>query len=791
MGLTRIGDENKMEKPIIFMMILVTMLFSTLSACVNNQHFTNTTPLIPREVLWSNPDKSKVQISPDGTRISYLSSVNGVKNIWVVPLNNLSAAKPVTNDTFRGINDYQWAYTDQHIIYRQDQGGNENWRLYCVNLSSNRIKDLTPFEGVQARVQSINPLFPDNIIVALNDRDPSNFDLYYLNIETGNRTLIMKNNGSFFIFIIDYEFKLRAVGRMTYDGGIEYFKYSEGDILTPFISVPPEDTITTYPIGLNKNGTILHMKDSRDRNTSALYAIDFNTGERTLLAENPKADLSDVMVNPIELNIEAAEFNYERKYWMVLDNSISDDIRYLDNITNGEMEVTSRSMDDRQWIITYTVDNGPVQFYLYNRDTMQAKFLFTDRKELENLSLAKERPAVIKSRDGLDLVSYYLLPVGSDSDNDGYPDVPLPMVLHVHGGPWDRFEWGFTSVHQWLANRGYAVLAVNFRGSTGFGKAFVNAGNLEWGGKMHNDLLDAVDWAIQKGIADPNRIGIIGGSYGGYATLWAMTNSPDKFACGVDLCGVSNLTTFFEAIEPAGHALLEAMYTRVGDSRTEEGRAFLFERSPINYVNQIQHPLLIIHGSNDPRVKQSQSDLIVQSMQQKNIKVMYLVYPDEGHGLVRPENDISSFAVCEAFFSKFLGGRCEPIGNDFDGSSITIPVGSQEIPDVANAISNHESVGNKNLFVGSWHLVTVDEVAPNVDVVMTFYENDTVKTIYDYSEGETTITWGDFELLSNNIMKTVFMTPADITYYYDYKFSNNNNNLGLTIEGKKYDFVKI
>ena len=287
------------------------------------------------------------------------------------------------------------------------------------------------------------------------------------------------------------------------------------------------------------------------------------------------------MIHPTEKNIQAVAFTYERKNWQIIDESIAEDLSYLSTVAEGDVEVVSRTLDDMYWIVAYTMDNGPVQYYRYDREAQKAEFLFTHRKALEGLALAKMHTKVIKSRDGRDLVSYYTLPVGSDSDGDGYPNVPLPMVLYVHGGPWSRDNWGYNPIHQWLANRGYAVMSVNFRGSTGFGKAFINAGNLEWGGKMHDDLIDVVEWAVREEIADPDRVAIMGGSYGGYATLGGMTNTSDTFVCGVDIVGPSNLITLFETIPPYWQPYIEMFATRMGDARTEEGRAFLARRSPL------------------------------------------------------------------------------------------------------------------------------------------------------------------------------------------------------------------
>jgi dipeptidyl aminopeptidase/acylaminoacyl peptidase len=448
-----------------------------------------------------------------------------------------------------------------------------------------------------------------------------------------------------------------------------------------------EDVLTTGIVGFDETGTVLYMIDSRNRNTAAFFALDLETGEQTLIAEDPHADTSDLMIHPTEKIVQAVAFTYERKRWQVIDESIAGDLAYLKTVADGDVEVVSRTLVDDYWMVAYMVDDGPVQYYRYDREEKSAEFLFTERTALEGLSLAKMHPLVIESRDGLDLVSYHTLPVGSDSDFDGRPDEPLPMVLLVHGGPWARDNWGYNSMHQWLANRGYVVLSVNFRSSTGFGKEFTNAGNLEWGGKMHDDLIDAVNWAVQEGVSDPDQVAIMGGSYGGYATLWGITNTSDTFACGVDIVGISNLITLLETIPPYWQPQIELFATRVGDHRTEEGRAFLTRRSPLSYVDRIEKPLLIGQGANDPRVKQAESDQIVQAMQDANIPVTYLLYTDEGHGFARPENRLSFYAVTDAFLAEHLGGRYEPIGDDFEGSSIIVQCGAEEVPGLAEAIA--------------------------------------------------------------------------------------------------------
>jgi dipeptidyl aminopeptidase/acylaminoacyl peptidase len=684
-----------MKKLLITVLIIAVLLAS---GCISNKDATieeptenishiDTAPLIPREVLFGNPDKITVRLSPDGAQVSYLASVNGVLNVWVGPADDPDLARPVTNDTDRGIRNYFWAYTNEHILYLQDQAGDENWRVYSVNLETGRTTDLTPLEGVQARIQAVSQKLPEEILISLNDRDPTLHDIYHVNITTGEKSLVMENEG-FMGFTTDDEYKVRFAQRLTPDGGNEIFKLTEDGSWERFMEIAMEDLLTTGIVGFDKTGTVLYMINSRNRNTAAFFTMDLETGEQTLIAEDSRADTSNLMIHPTEKIVQAVAFTYERRHWQIIDESIADDLVYLETVADGDVEVVSRTLDDEYWMVAYVMDDGPVQYYRYDRGEKRAEFLFTHRKALEGLSLAKMHPVVIKSRDGLDLVSYYTLPIGSDSDFDGYPDEPLPMVLFVHGGPWARDNWGYNSVHQWLANRDYAVLSVNFRSSTGFGKAFINAGNLEWGGKMHDDLIDVVNWTVQKGIADPDQVAIMGGSYGGYATLWGMTNTSDTFACGVDIVGPSNLTTLFETIPPYWEPQIELFATRMGDARTVDGRAFLAGRSPLTYVDRIEKPLLIGQGANDPRVKQAESDQIVQAMQDANISVTYLLYTDEGHGFARPENRLSFYAVTDAFLAEHLGGRYEPIGDDFEGSSIIVQSGAEEVPGLAEAIAD-------------------------------------------------------------------------------------------------------
>ncbi|MEW6358207.1 MAG: S9 family peptidase [Planctomycetota bacterium] len=641
--------------------------------------------LLSRRILFGNPDRESVKLSPDGAHLSWLAPLDGVRNVWVAPRDNLAAARPVTRDTGRGIRFFWWAYTNRHILYIQDKDGDENWRLYAAGLESGELRDLTPFDGVQARVVEVSHKFPEEIIVGLNNRNPQWHDIYRLNLITGKLTLLLQHD-RFSEAIMDDDYRLRYATQTAPGGSVDYY-FPAGTDWQLWDSIPAEDIMTTGLVGFDKGNRLVYMRDSRGRNTAALVEISPDTKAKRLLADDARADIDDVLLHPTEKRVQAVASTYERKSWRILDPAIQADFDYLQSVADGEVEISSRSLDDRFWVARYVMDNGPIRFYLYDRECRNARFLFTHRAGLEGQPMVKMHSTVIKSRDGLDLVAYYSLPLGSDASRESIPNRPLPMVFTPHGGPWSRDTWGFHPWHQWLANRGYAVLSVNFRASSGFGKSFLNAANLEWGGKVMDDQQDAVQWAIEKGIADPKQVAVFGGSFGGYSALAGLTFTPEVFACGVDVVGPSNLITFMETVPPYWKPIWEMFAARIGDPRTAEGRALLTRHSPLTHVDRICRPLLIVQGANDPRVKQAESDQIVAAMQARKIPVTYLLYPDEGHGFARPENNLSFYAVAEAFLAKHIGGRHEPIGDDFKGSSIKALAGVEEVDGLKEAIS--------------------------------------------------------------------------------------------------------
>ncbi|RNC82852.1 MAG: S9 family peptidase [Phycisphaera sp.] len=642
--------------------------------------------VIPRGVLFGNPEKASFRASPDGKHVSWLAPREGVLNVFVAPIDNLDDAVAVTNDDYRGIRQYFWAENSSHIIYMQDKGGDENFHAYSVNLETDERIELTPYDGARAQIQQTSKNFPNHILVGVNNRDPQLFDIHKVDVTTGDSELVLENEG-YIGFNTDDNFAVRFAARYEGDGSVSYFEV-ESDTISqePYLNVPNEDALTTQIVGFNTAGDTLYIIDSRTGNTAALFARDMETGQTDLLFEHGKADVSGALSDPATGDVQAVAANYMRTEWEILDESIKDDIEYLRTVQDGEVSITSRVADDSVWTLAYVRDDGPVEYWIYDREAKKAEYVFSNRPALEDLPLAKMHPTVIESRDGLNLVSYLTLPAWSDTDGDARPDEALPMVLLVHGGPWARDQWGYSSYHQWLSNRGYAVLSVNFRGSTGFGKDFINAGNFEWAGKMHDDLLDAVDWAVEEGVAIEDRVAIMGGSYGGYSTLVGLTFTPEEFACGVDIVGPSSLVTLLNSIPPYWKPAMELFNRRVGDLSTEEGRQLLESRSPLNFIDNIQRPLLIAQGANDPRVKQAESDQIVEAMVAKNIPVSYILFPDEGHGFARPENSTAFNAAAEAFLAEHIGGRYEPIDDDFKDSTIQIPTGADGIPGAKDAL---------------------------------------------------------------------------------------------------------
>ncbi|MFO0829096.1 MAG: S9 family peptidase [Phycisphaerales bacterium] len=666
---------------------LLVCLDSTATPLAPRQAASVTPPIIPREVLFGNPQRSGTQISPDGSLLGFVAPRDGVLNVWTQPIKGgkpTGDATPLTKSTTRPIREWQFVPGGGQIIYLQDRGGDENFQVFAVDLDSGAETCLTPWPGTRSTVVATDADHPHQILVSTNKRDPGMMDLWKLDTRTGAAELAFQNDQGWLGMLPDRDWNVRVASRMTPEGALEAFvRETPTAEWAPFCTWSFEDSASSSLLTVAKDGRSVFVTDSsrpESPNTGGLYEVTCAPkGEQqhwTLLASDTRCEPGETLFDPKTMRPQAIGFEYLRTEWKPLDPAIAADLAALKKVADGELIFKNRTDDGRLWVVAFLRDDGPVDTYLYDRDSKQATFLFGSNDALKSQPLVKMQPEVIKSRDGLDLVSYLTVPKGFVPGTSS----PVPLVLFVHGGPWGRDSWGYHPYHQWLANRGYAVLSVNFRGSTGFGKQFVNAGNRQWSKKMHDDLIDAVQWAIDRKIADPKKVAVMGGSYGGYAALAGLTFTPDTFACAVDIVGPANIATLLATIPPYWAPMKAMFEKRVGSADEKE---WLAEISPLTHVDRIKRPLLIGQGANDPRVKQAESDQIVNAMQAKKIPVTYVLFPDEGHGFARPENNMAFQAITEAFLAQHLGGQYEPIGDDLQKSSAKIPAGKELIPGLA------------------------------------------------------------------------------------------------------------
>ena len=603
--------------------------------------------LIPRSVLFGNPERTAPEISPDGTMLAYLAPDQGVLNVWVRSLGKTDD-RVVTSDRKRGIRNFVWQYDSKNVLYGQDKDGDENWHVYQTNVASKQTKDLTPFEKSRADILSFEPGYPDTILIQSNKRDAKVFDVYRVNLKTGDMTLDTQNPGDVQGWTADHALQIRCAQVTTDDGGT--LIRVRDDVKSPWrelIKWGPEETLGNV-VNFTPDNKGLWIQTSLDANAARLLSVDIATGKRTVIAEDPQFDVASTVEQPKNHKLQAVVFLRERRDFQILDKDIQSDFDALRKVRDADISNISRDLKDDKWIVTFEGDDSPIYYYIYDRATKNATMLFSNRPALEKYKLAKVQPIEYTARDGMKIYGYLTTPAGVEARN-------LPMVVFPHGGPWGRDLWGYNPNAQWLANRGYAVLQPNFRASTGYGKQYLNAGDRQWAGTMHTDLLDGKDWVVQKGIADAKKVCIMGGSYGGYATLAGVAFSPDAFTCGVDIVGPSNLNTLLKTTPPYWSTLLAMFHKRIG-----EDEEFLKTQSPLFKADQIKVPLLIGQGKNDPRVNKAESDQIVAAMRKNNKPVEYYVFPDEGHGFARPENRMAFNAASEEFLAKYLGGQFEP-----------------------------------------------------------------------------------------------------------------------------------
>ena len=652
---------------------------------------THEAPLIQRAALFGNPVRAQARLSPDGHFISFLAPKDGILNIWLAPYGKLGDAKPITNDRKRGIRQHYWAQDGHHILFLQDEGGDENWHVYSVDVATGKQLDLTPLDKIHAEIVGLSYQRPDVVLISLNDRTPEYHDLYEVDVAAGSRKLIERNDQQFAGYLEDLQLRPRLAVKTLPDGGGELYRRTDQG-WESFLQYGQADSLTMRPLVIEEGGNTALLLSAVGRDKAALVRVDLTSGKQVIIGQSGNADVSDVWLDPRTRTPQAFGVEYLTEQFEPMTPAATKDIEHLKAALGPQFQVMSRTNDDSKWVVVVDDPVRATASYLYDRGNGKVTKLFDHRPELAGTPLRPMKPVEIPTRDGLTLVGYLTLPPGSgtakgDSGANWHPTAPLPLVLDVHGGPWARDSYGFNPEHQWLANRGYAVLSVNYRGSTGFGKSFINAGDHEWAGKMHNDLLDAVDWAVREKVAVPEKVAIYGGSYGGYAALVGLTFTPDRFACGVDIVGPSNLATLIGSIPPYWKSFLEDMTRRIGDPRTDDGRKLLEDRSPLTFVDKISRPLLIAQGANDPRVKQAEADQIVAAMKKKQLPVTYVLYPDEGHGFARPQNRLAFYAIGEGFLAKCLGGRFEPIGNDFDGSSLQVLEGAPVVPGLPEALA--------------------------------------------------------------------------------------------------------
>jgi len=618
-------------------------------------------PLIDRELFFGDPEIVGAQLSPDGKYIAFLKPWNKTRNIWVKRTDEpFSAAKLITSDTKRPISGYFWSRDAKYVLFVQDQAGDENYNVYAVDPAGRpapgseapAARNLTEAKGVRAVIYAVPKSEPDLIWVGLNDRDKAWHDLYKVRISTGERTLIRKNTDRVTRWIFDLKDQLRLASRSAENGDTEILRVDAGG----FTKIYSCDVFETCaPLRFHKDSKRFYLMTNKgaNLNLTRLNLFDQETGKTELVESDPlkRVDFAGAQFSEVTDELIVTYYMDERLRLYFKDKTFAADYKWLKSKLPGkEVRFGSHTNDERLWLIPANSDREPGENYLFDRKTRKLVQQYKIHEKLPREYLAPMQAIRYKSSDGLEIPAYLTLPKGVPAKN-------LPLIMVPHGGPWARDLWGYDPFAQFLANRGYAVLQPNFRGSTGYGKKFLNAGNKEWGQKMQDDITWGVKHLVAQGIADPKRVGIMGGSYGGYATLAGVAFTPDVYAAAVSIVGPSNLITLMESIPPYWESIRKMFYERMGDPRTPEGKAQLERQSPLNSAGKIKTPLLVAQGANDPRVNKAESDQIVIALRDRGFPVEYLVAPDEGHGFARPVNNMAMFAAAEKFLTKHLGGR--------------------------------------------------------------------------------------------------------------------------------------
>jgi dipeptidyl aminopeptidase/acylaminoacyl peptidase len=651
-----------MKKALLALVALVAMT-GMAGAAIDQSYLAKLPPIIDRNVLFGDPQIAAGRLSPDGTHISFLKPYKSVLNIWVKDVNApFESAKPITADTTRPVRGYFWSRDGKYVLYIQDKGGDENWHIYAVDPKAvpetgrdvPPARDLTPYAKVAATIYALPKASPNLIYVGLNDRDERFHDAYRLDISTGDRTLVKENDTGVVSWVFDLAGKLRLAVRQTPDGGTELLRVDPDTMVVVYTCTKDE---TVDPVRFDRDGTRIYLSTDKGAsvNLSRLVLFDPATGAEELVDSDPEnqVDFGGADFSEKTDELVATYYVGDRLRVYFRNREWEQDYRKLQKeLPNGDIYLGSSTNDDRLMLVNVTSDVDPGATYLFDRGAGKATFLYRPYPDLPSKYLAPMKPIVYKSRDGLEIHGYLTVPKG-EKEKD------LPVLVMPHGGPWSRDEWGYDPYTQFFANRGYAVLQMNFRGSTGYGKAFLNAGNKQWGDAMQNDITDGVQYLVSKGIADPKEVAIFGGSYGGYATLAGLAFTPDLYAAGISYVGPSNIITLLKSIPPYWVTLKAMFDERVGDPSKPEDAARLKRQSPLFSAKSIKAPLLVVQGANDPRVNKAESDQIVVALRDLGRDVEYIVAPDEGHGFAGAENRLALSVAVENFLAKHLGGRVQ------------------------------------------------------------------------------------------------------------------------------------
>jgi dipeptidyl aminopeptidase/acylaminoacyl peptidase len=667
-------------------------------------------PLVPFESYLLKPSYEAPQISPDGKHIAVLGQIDGVSNLMIAEIERPTTLRPLTHERGRGLQahtiwdepTYRWAENSRDLFYIRDDKGDENWVLYSLDTVTGASRRLTPEKGVRTRGLQTSAQFPDEVLFGMNDKEPAQVDYYRANARTGE-THHVGAATPYFLKLFDNDFKERvAIALDPKDLARVIFIRAADGTWKESNRVLPEDAEALSANHINNLGGAVITADGRKLlafssqglDTTAWVSFDLATGKREIIGLDKRVDVKRALVEPATLEPQAYMRNFTTAEWVAVNPRLQKDFDTLRAMDLGEIEVESRSHDDRTWVVSFMRPDYPVRYFLYDRDRGKTTALGVSTPQLASLKLSNMYPLVIKSSDGFDLVSYIAYPSWVKLDANGIPSTPQRLITFVHGGPSDeRAQFGFAPLLQWMTNRGYAVFVVNFRGSPGFGKAFMNAQHHEWGGAMNRDVLEQVHYLVDKKIADPKRMAVFGGSYGGYETLVAMTLTPGEFACGNAVVGPSNLETFVDPKTLPPDWSPDSLYALLGDPRTAEGKKLLKERSPFNYAGQTKGAMLIVQGANDVRVPTREAEQVVAAMQKAGTQVTYLLYPDEGHGIIRTENNRSFLAISEVFFGQCLGGRYSPLSKELEGSSVKVPAGIEHIRGLKETLASRRSDG--------------------------------------------------------------------------------------------------